>query len=69
MFVRHYYFSDKRTLCFVFECNVNDKRTLCLSFIVTSVISARSVLYLIVTLVMNIVTVSDMPTVCFVLYC
>ena len=53
MFVLHYYFIDKRTLCFVFEGNVNDKRPLHLSFIVTLVISARSVLYLIVTVVMN----------------
>ena len=46
MFVLYYNVSDKRTLCFVFDCNIGEKCSLYLYFVVTSVISARSVLYL-----------------------
>ena len=41
--------SDERRLCFVLDCYLSDKITIYLYFIVTLLISARSVLYLIVT--------------------
>ena len=45
--------SDERRLCFLLDCYLSDKSTIYLYFIVTLLISARSVLYLIVTLVIG----------------
>ena len=51
IFVLYSDVSDERTFCSVFDCYVSDKCTLYLYFIVTLVMSALSILYLIVTLV------------------
>ena len=53
IFVLHYYVSNKQTLCFEFDCNVSDKRTIYLYHTVTLVISARSVLNMIVKLLIS----------------
>ena len=53
IFVLYSDINDERTLCFVFDCYVSDKHTLHLYFIVTFVISAGSVLYLIVKLLIS----------------
>ena len=49
IFVLYSDVSDERRLCFVLDRSVSDKSTIYLYFIVTLLISARSVLYLIVT--------------------
>ena len=49
VFVLYSDVSDERRLCFVLDCYLSDKSTMYLYFIVTLLISARSVLYLIVT--------------------
>ena len=49
IFVLYSDVSDERRLCFVLDCSISDKSTIYLYFIVTLLISARSVLYLIVT--------------------
>ena len=46
--------SDERTLCFVLDRYVSNKRALYLYFIVTLVMTALSVLYLIVPLAISV---------------
>ena len=54
MFLPQRYFSNKRTLCFVYDCYVSDKRTLCFGQVIATV-SNKSTLYLyfIATLVIS----------------
>ena len=51
--VVHCEISNKRTLYFVFDCYISDKRRLYFFFIPKSVMSERSVLFLIVILVIT----------------